>query len=357
MASKVLIMAGGTGGHVFPALACARQLQRQGYEVHWLGTRRGIEAELIPAAGIPVHYIDIQGLRGKGRAGLLKAPVRLLRALNQSLRVVRQLQPVCVLGAGGYVTGPGGVAAWLRRIPLVIHEQNAVVGTTNRLLAKIATRRCEGFDDSFAAGAERRSTGNPVRPEIFAIPLMSWDGSRPPRLLVLGGSLGALPLNWLLPEALAQLPVDQRPQVRHQCGKQHVEAAREAYISTGVSAEVEPFIADMAEAYAWADLVVCRAGALTVAELAAAGRPALLIPLPHAIDDHQSANARYLADRGAAELLPQKTLTAAQLAQRLNTLFTQPETLRLMAEHARKQAKPDATADVVRACLEVALEH
>lgn len=357
MASKVLIMAGGTGGHVFPALACARQLQEQGYEVHWLGTRRGIEAELIPAAGIPVHYIDIQGLRGKGKAGLLKAPVRLLRALNQSLKVVRQLQPVCVLGAGGYVTGPGGVAAWLRRIPLVIHEQNAVVGTTNRLLANIAARRCEGFDGSFAPSAERRSTGNPVREDIFAVPPMSWDGTRPPRLLVLGGSLGALPLNRLLPEALAQLPADQRPQVRHQCGKQHVAAAQEAYTNAGVQADVEAFIADMAEAYAWADLVVCRAGALTVAELAAAGRPALLIPLPHAIDDHQSANARYLADRGAAELLPQKTLTAAQLAQRLNTLFTQPETLQQMAEHARKQAKPDATADVVRACLEVAREH
>ena len=357
MASKILIMAGGTGGHVFPALACARQLQRQGYEVHWLGTRRGIEAELIPAAGIPVHYIDIQGLRGKGKAGLLKAPVRLLRALNQSLKVVRQLQPICVLGAGGYVTGPGGVAAWLRRIPLVIHEQNAVVGTTNRLLAKIAARRCEGFDGSFKPGVARRSTGNPVRNEIFAVPPMVWDGSRPPRLLVLGGSLGALPLNRLLPEALAQLPAELRPQVRHQCGKQHVSAACEAYAAAGVVAEVEAFIADMAEAYAWADLVVCRAGALTVAELAAAGRPALLVPLPHAIDDHQSANARYLADRGAAELLPQKTLTAALLAQRLNTLFTQPETLQLMAEHARKQAKPDATADVVRACLEVAREH
>lgn len=357
MASNILIMAGGTGGHVFPALACARLLQEQGYQVHWLGTRRGIEAELIPATGIPVHYIDIQGLRGKGKAGLLKAPVRLLRALWQSLAVVRELQPVCVLGAGGYVTGPGGLAAWLRRVPLVIHEQNAVVGTTNRLLAKLAVRRCEGFDGSFANGAERRSTGNPVRNDIFAVPPMTWDGSRAPRLLVLGGSLGALPLNKLLPEALALLPAEQRPQVRHQCGKQHVAAAGQAYVESGIQAEVEPFIADMAEAYAWADLVVCRAGALTVAELAAAGRPALLIPLPHSIDDHQSANARYLADRGAAELLPQKTLTAAQLAQRLHTLFTQPETLRQMAEHARKQAKPDATADVVRACLEVAREY
>ena len=354
MASKVLIMAGGTGGHVFPALACARLLQEQGYEVHWLGTRRGIEAELIPEAGIQLHHIDIQGLRGKSKLDLIKAPVRLLRALWQSLRVIRELKPVCVLGAGGYVTGPGGVAAWIRRIPLVIHEQNAVVGTTNRLLAKIADRRCEGFEGSFAAGAGRRSTGNPVRSHIFDVPELVWDGLRQPRLLVLGGSLGALPLNKMLPLALALLPAGQRPQVRHQCGKQHVEAARQAYAAVGVKAEVEPFIADMAEAYAWADLVVCRAGALTVAELAAAGRPSLLIPLPHAIDDHQTANARFLADRGAAELLPQRTLTAELLAQRLGTLLGKPETVRLMAEQARNQARPDATTDVVRACLEVA---
>lgn len=357
MANKILVMAGGTGGHVFPALACARELQERGFEVHWLGTRRGIEAELIPATGIQLHYIDIQGLRGKGKTGLLKAPIRLLRALWQSLAVVRQLQPVCVLGAGGYVTGPGGLAAWLKRIPLVIHEQNAVVGTTNRLLARLAIRRCEGFDNSFAADSKRRSTGNPVRPDIFAVPALDWDGTRPARLLVLGGSLGAQPLNELLPQALASMTAQLRPEVRHQCGKQHLETATQAYASAGVEAQVLPFIADMAEAYAWADLVICRAGALTIAELAAAGRPALLIPLPHAIDDHQSANARYLADRQGAELVPQTTLTAASLAQRLSTLLTQPETLRLMAEHARNQAKPNATADVVRACLEVARDR
>ena len=357
MASKVLVMAGGTGGHVFPALACARVLQEQGYEVHWLGTRRGIEAELIPQAGIPLHCIDIQGLRGKGKLGLLLAPARLARALWQSLKLLHELEPVCVLGAGGYVTGPGGVAAWLRRVPLVIHEQNAVTGTTNRLLARLAARRCEGFFGSFAPGAARRTTGNPVRDHIFQVPALVWDGLRQPRLLVLGGSLGAQPLNQILPLALALLPAGQRPQVRHQCGKQHLEATQQAYTAVGVKADVEPFIGDMAEAYGWADLVVCRAGALTVAELAAAGRPALLIPLPHAIDDHQTANARFLADRGAAELLPQATLTAELLAQRLGTLLGKPETVRLMAEQARNQAKPDATADVVRACLEVARER
>lgn len=354
MTNKILVMAGGTGGHVFPALACAQALQQRGYEVHWLGTRRGIEAELIPAAGIQIHYIDIQGLRGKGATGLLKAPARLIGALWQSLGVVRQLRPVCVLGAGGYVTGPGGLAAWVSRTPLVIHEQNAVVGTTNRLLAPLAARRCEGFEDSFAANAKRRTTGNPVRPEIFNIPAFEWNGDRPARLLVLGGSLGAQPLNSLLPQALAKIDAQKRPEVRHQCGKQNLETTRKAYADADVVADVQPFIDDMASAYAWADLVVCRAGALTVAELAAAGRPGLLIPLPHAIDDHQTANARHLADRQGAELLTQATLTAPALAQRLTALFTEPETLRLMAANAQKQAKPNATEDVVRACLEVA---
>lgn len=355
--NKVLIMAGGTGGHVFPALACARLFAEQGYEVHWLGTRRGIEAELIPAAGITIHYIDVQGLRGKSKLGLLKAPFQLLRALGQSLRVVAQINPVCVLGAGGYVTGPGGLAAWLKRIPLVIHEQNAVVGTANRLLAHLAARRCEGFPGSFADDAKRRSTGNPVREEIAQVQAMRWNGDRRPRLLVLGGSLGALPLNKLLPEAVALLATEQQPEVWHQCGKQHVEMTTAGYQSTGVAARVEPFIADMASAYAWADLVVCRAGALTVCELAAAGRPSLLIPLPHAIDDHQTANARYLASREAAVLMPQATLTGALLADQMNTLFSQPETLQAMAQNARRQATPNATVDVIRACLEVARDH
>lgn len=354
MTKRILVMAGGTGGHVFPALACARMLVDQGYEVHWLGTRRGIEAELIPTAGLPIHYIDIQGLRGKGKLGLLKAPWLIARALVQSLRVLRQLQPVCVLGAGGYVTGPAGLAAWIKGIPLVIHEQNAVVGTTNRLLARFAARRCEGFPDSFADTPKRRTTGNPVREEILAVPASDWSGLRPPRLLVLGGSRGAQPLNQLLPAAVAALAEAVRPEVLHQCGKQHVQATLDAYADHGLRVRVEPFIADMAAAYAWADLVVCRAGALTVCELAAAGRPGLLIPLPHAIDDHQTANAAYLANQGAALLVPQAGLTSAQLSQQMNSLFTQPETLHAMADNARRQAKPLATADVVRACLEVA---
>ncbi|HDZ56608.1 MAG TPA: undecaprenyldiphospho-muramoylpentapeptide beta-N-acetylglucosaminyltransferase [Pseudomonas xinjiangensis] len=357
MTVNVLVMAGGTGGHVFPALACARLLREQGYAVHWLGTRRGIESELVPAAGFPIHYVDVQGLRGKSRMDLLKAPVSLLKALRQSQQIVSELKPVFVLGAGGYVTGPGGMAAWMQRIPVVIHEQNAVVGTANRLLATIAARRCEGFPGSFANDQKRRSTGNPVRDEIFQVPAMNWDAGRSPRLLVLGGSLGALPLNRMLPEALGIMDAAKRPEVWHQCGKQHLQLTTEAYKAAGVQATVEPFIGDMAAAYAWADLVACRAGALTVCELAAAGRPSLLVPLPHAIDDHQTANARFLADRGAAELMPQGTLTSQLLADRLDSLFTQPEILQQMANHARSQAKPDATADVIRACLEVAREH
>jgi UDP-N-acetylglucosamine--N-acetylmuramyl-(pentapeptide) pyrophosphoryl-undecaprenol N-acetylglucosamine transferase len=357
MADKVLVMAGGTGGHVFPALACARLLRDQGYDVHWLGTRRGIESELVPAANFPIHYIEVQGVRGKSPIELLKAPLGIGRALLQARRIVRELNPVFVLGAGGYVTGPGGLAAWLQRIPLVIHEQNAVVGTANRLLARLAARRCEGFPGSFANDEKRRSTGNPVREEIFQVPDMSWDGQRRPNLLVLGGSLGALPLNRLLPEALGLMDPSVRPEVWHQCGKQHVKLTDQGYRDAGVPALVEPFIADMKAAYGWADLVVCRAGALTVCELAAAGRPALLIPLPHAIDDHQTANARFLAERGAAELLPQGSLTGAVLAERLTKLFTDPETLQRMAAQARSQALPNATTDVIRACLEVAREH
>jgi len=353
MSNRVLIMAGGTGGHVFPALACARLFAEQGYEVHWLGTRRGIEAELIPAAGIPIHYIDIQGLRGKGRLGLLKAPVQLIRALFQSLRLLSVLEPVCVLGAGGYVTGPGGLAAWLKRIPLIIHEQNAVVGTANRLLSRVAKRHCEGFPGSFADTPKRLTTGNPVREDIFQVPDMSWQENRQPRLLVLGGSLGAMPLNTLLPLAVALVDKQVRPEIWHQCGRQHVDTTTQGYQAAGVTARVEPFITDMAAAYSWADLVVCRAGALTISELAAAGRPALLIPLPHAIDDHQSANAAFLANHEAALVLPQRSLDSETLAQQLNSLFSQPETLHAMAEHARRQATPNATVDVVRACQEV----
>ncbi|SEI73441.1 UDP-N-acetylglucosamine-N-acetylmuramylpentapeptide N-acetylglucosamine transferase [Azotobacter beijerinckii] len=354
MSANVLIMAGGTGGHVFPALACAREFQARGYAVHWLGTPRGIENELVPRAGLPLYQIQIGGLRGKGLATLLKAPFQLLRSLFQARRVMRELRPVCVLGMGGFVTGPGGLAAKLAGVPLIIHEQNAVAGTANRALAPIASRVCEAFPNTFGVTDKRRTTGNPVRPELFLeTPRQPVKGRRL-RLLVLGGSLGAEPLNKLLPTALALIPVEQRPEIFHQAGRQHHEITAERYRGAGVEAEVAPFIDDMAQAYAWADLVVCRAGALTVSELAAAGLPALLVPLPQAIDDHQTRNADYLAQEGAAFLLPQASTAAGDLAARLSEVSMHPERLASMAASARRLAKPDATRTVVDICLEVA---
>lgn len=354
MRGNVLIMAGGTGGHVFPALACAREFKARGYAVHWLGTPRGIENELVPAAGLPLHLIDVSGLRGKGKLSLLKAPLQLLKALFQARRVVRELQPVCVLGMGGYVTGPGGLAARLAGVPLIIHEQNAVAGTANRSLVPFASRVCEAFPNTFAASDKRRTTGNPVREELFLETPRDRLSGRRVRLLVLGGSLGAEPLNKLLPEALAQVVAELRPEVFHQAGKQHDQITGERYVAAGVEAQVAPFIQDMARAYAWADLVVCRAGALTISELAAAGLPAFLVPLPHAIDDHQTRNADYLASEGAAVLLAQRSTDAAQLATQLNEVLMHPERLTEMARTARRLAKPDATRSVVDICLEVA---
>ncbi|KIQ34088.1 undecaprenyldiphospho-muramoylpentapeptide beta-N-acetylglucosaminyltransferase [Pseudomonas viridiflava] len=353
MDANVLIMAGGTGGHVFPALACAREFQSRGYKVHWLGTPRGIENELVPQAGLTLHLINVTGLRGKGRLSLLKAPLMLFKALMQARKVVRELKPVCVVGFGGYVTGPGGLAAKLAGVPLIIHEQNAVAGTANRSLASFASRVCEAFPDTFAASNKRRTTGNPVRVELFLETPRQALAGRKARLLVLGGSLGAEPLNKLLPEALAQLPVDIRPEVFHQAGKNHDEITAERYRNAGVEAQVAPFIQNMAQAYSWADLVVCRAGALTISELAAAGLPSLLIPLPHAIDDHQSRNADYLAREGAAFVMPQATTGVAEMAARLKEVLMQPEQLNSMARTARRLAKPDATNTVVDVCVEV----
>jgi UDP-N-acetylglucosamine--N-acetylmuramyl-(pentapeptide) pyrophosphoryl-undecaprenol N-acetylglucosamine transferase len=354
MGANVLIMAGGTGGHVFPALACAREFQARGYSVHWLGTPRGIENELVPQAGLPLHLINVTGLRGKGVLALFKAPFVLLGALLQARKIVRQLQPVCVLGMGGFVTGPGGLAAKLAGVPLIIHEQNAIAGTANRSLAPFATRVCEAFPNTFSASAKRRTTGNPVRTELFLETPRQALAGRKARLLILGGSLGAEPLNKLLPAALALVPLELRPEVFHQAGKNHDQITAERYRTADVEAQVAPFIKDMAQAYGWADLVVCRAGALTVSELAAAGLPSLLVPLPHAIDDHQSRNADYLAREGAAFVMPQATTGAAEMAARLKEVLMQPEQLNSMARTARHLAKPDATRTVVDICLEVA---
>ncbi|UYG08879.1 undecaprenyldiphospho-muramoylpentapeptide beta-N-acetylglucosaminyltransferase [Halomonas sp. M4R1S46] len=354
---RALIMAGGTGGHVIPALSLARSLTAAGVEVAWLGSPRGIENRLVPAAGIPLHHIAVSGLRGNGLVGWLLAPWRLARAVGQAAQVIRDVDPQLVVGLGGFASGPGGLAAWLARRPLVIHEQNAVAGLTNRALARLARRVYAAFPQAFPGRAE--VVGNPVRGEIAALgeaprPADAMRG-RPLRLLVVGGSLGALALNQRLPEALARLPAPSRPEVHHQAGRDKDAATREAYERHGVEADVTAFIDDMAAAYDWADLVVCRAGALTVAELAAAAKPALFVPFPHAVDDHQTANAAALVAEGAAALMPQNEMSAAALADRLATLLD-PEALATMAAQARRCAHLDAVERLVAGCMETAFE-
>lgn len=354
---RVLIMAGGTGGHVIPALSLARGLRDISVEVEWLGSPRGIENRLVPEAGITLHQVAISGLRGKGAAGWLLAPFRLLRALQQAVGVVRRVDPQLVVGLGGFASGPGGLAAWLLRRPLVIHEQNAVAGLTNRVLSRLARRTYVAFPQAFSGQAIL--VGNPVRPEIAALgesPRCADEmQGRTLRLLVVGGSLGAQSLNERLPEALAMLPEQQRPEVWHQAGRDKDEATRAAYLAQGVTAQAVDFIDDMAAAYDWADLVICRAGALTVAELAAAAKAALFVPFPHAVDDHQTANAAALVGQGAASLLPQSEMTAERLAEMLDVLLV-PETLASMAACARKDARLDAIEQLVAGCMETGFE-
>ncbi len=350
-------MAGGTGGHVFPALAVAEALRAQGMQVFWIGTRRGMESRLVPEHGFEIEWVRIEGLRGKSLAQRLAGPFQLLGALLQAREILRRRGPGAVLGMGGFASGPGGLAARALGLPLVIHEQNSVPGMTNQWLARIATRVFEAFPGSFPGGRRAIATGNPVRAPIAAIPepaqrLAGRTGR--PRLLVLGGSLGAKALNETVPSALAMIPEQERPLVRHQAGEQTLEIARRAYAAAGVEADVIPFIRDMAEAYAWADLAVCRAGALTVSELAGAGVPSILVPYPHAVDDHQAGNARYLADAGAARLLIQKDLTPKRLAGWLAELLSDRPRLLAMAQSARRLARPDAVERIAADCIELA---
>lgn len=350
----VMIMAGGTGGHIFPGLAVAEVLERRGVPVVWLGAAGALETRLVPQRGIRLLELPVRGVRGKGWGTRLRAPWMLLRAVCAAWRALRREQPRSVLALGGYAAGPGGLAAFMRRVPLVVHEQNALPGVTNRVLARRARRVLSGFPDALPR-AER--VGNPVRASIAALPppAQRFAGRvAPARLLVLGGSQGARALNLALPGTLAQLPMDQRPEVWHQCGAQGMEAARGAYAEAGVVARIEPFIEDMAHAYAWADLAVCRAGALTLAELAAAGLGALLVPYPYAVDDHQTRNARFLVQAGAARLLPEQALDAATLARVLSELLSDRARLLDMAEAARGEARTDAAERIADICLEVA---
>lgn len=355
-ARPIMILAGGTGGHVFPALAVAQRLRAAGVPVVWLGTERGLEARVVPAAGIPIEWLPVRGLRRRGLIGWLAAPGMLLRATWRALDVLRRHRPRAVLGMGGYVSGPGAVAARLLGVPVLIHEQNAVPGFTNRRLKSLARKVMTGFDGVFGQGRKLVHTGNPVREAIAAVPppQARVRAEGPLRLLVLGGSQGAQALNEAVPAALARLPAELRPQVRHQAGPAHLEAAQAAYRQHNLDAEVVPFIEDMASAYGWADLAICRAGALTVAELAAVGLPAVLIPFPHAVDDHQTANARHLVARDAAVLFPQDQLSAERLAAVLSELLGDREHLLTMARNARAMGKPDAAEVVARICMEVA---
>jgi UDP-N-acetylglucosamine--N-acetylmuramyl-(pentapeptide) pyrophosphoryl-undecaprenol N-acetylglucosamine transferase len=354
MSGPVLIMAGGTGGHVFPALAVAKVLRDRGVAVVWLGVPGSMESRLVPANGFPIEWVRVAGIRGKGLAAWLLAPLRIMNAVAQAMGVLRRVQPRSVLGAGGYVSGPGGIAAWLLRVPLLIHEQNAVAGMTNRWLARLANQVLEAFPGSFGPKVRARTIGNPVRADIAALPpppvRFAGRESRP-RLLVFGGSQGALRLNIVVPQALARVAPEIRPQVRHQTGERGLEAARAAYADARVAAEVLPFIDDMAEALSWADLAVCRAGAMTIAELQAAGLGAIFVPFAVATDDHQTKNADVMVRSGAARVIQERDLTPERLGEAISELIADRPRLLKMAEAARGSRVIDAAAQLADCCI------
>jgi UDP-N-acetylglucosamine--N-acetylmuramyl-(pentapeptide) pyrophosphoryl-undecaprenol N-acetylglucosamine transferase len=351
----LMVMAGGTGGHVYPALAVADALRARGWEVFWLGTRQGLEARVVPKAGIAMAWVSMGGMRGKSLSRKLLLPLLLLIAFGQSLRAILQRRPDVVLGMGGYTAFPGGMMASLLNKPLVIHEQNSVGGLTNRVLACLADRVLTAFPQAFQGEKDKpipcrevatEWVGNPVRTDIAATRRVEHSG--PLHLLVVGGSLGASALNELIPKALALLPAAQRPRVLHQSGRQHLDILRANYAAAGVEAEVRDYIENMAAAYQTSDFAICRAGAMTVAELACAGVPAVLVPFPFAVDDHQTGNAEFLSQAGAAWLMQQKELSAEKLAALIGGLDR--ATLAAMSERARALAKPDATARVADIC-------
>ncbi len=352
----VMVMAGGTGGHIFPGLALAQALRERGWRVHWLGgrgtsERPSMESQLVPERGLPFASIDFGGLRGKGPLALALLPVRLLRAFWQSLVLVRRIKPDVVVGLGGYITFPGGMMSVLMGKPLVLHEQNSVAGLANRVLAEVADRVFTAFPNVLKKG---QWIGNPLRQAFVSQlpPAERFAGrSGPLQLLVVGGSLGAQALNEVVPQALALIPVAQRPQVRHQSGARQIDALRQAYERVGVQADLTAFIDDTAAAFAQADLVICRAGASTVTEIAAIGAAAAFVPFPHAVDDHQSRNARHLVDAGAGWLLPQRELTPQALADWIQSLDRGQ--LLERAQAAKRLEKTEATASMVRACEEL----
>jgi len=351
----VLIMAGGTGGHIFPGLAVADNLRHRGVTVRWLGARGGMECQKVPQAGIPLDVVDISGLRGKGAAGWIMMPWKLLRAVFQAFAFLGDNRPSCAISFGGYAAGPGGLAARLRGIPLLVHEQNRIPGMTNRVLARLARRVLQAFPGTWKSSLGAETCGNPVRNPVVDLPapatrMAGRQGAI--HLLLTGGSQGARALNRLLPEALALLPAGLDFEIRHQAGRNWKQETEAAYRDAGTEADVTEFIEDMAAAYAWADVVVSRSGALTVSELAAAGVAAVLVPFPHAVDDHQTRNAEFLVEAGAAVLLPESGIDAQTLAGVLEPLMSNREKLLAMAESARSVSVPDSADRVAGICLE-----
>lgn len=351
----VLIMAGGTGGHIFPGLAVADVLKQRNIPVRWLGAEGGMETKTVPAAGIEIDLVAISGLRGKGLLRWLSMPLLLLNAVRNARKILEANRPGCAVSFGGYAAAPGGIAAWTKGIPVLVHEQNRVPGMTNKLLARIARRVLQGFPGTFPEKNQAEDVGNPVRAAVAAIaaPQQRLAGRAGPfRVLITGGSQGAMVLNKTVPAALALLPQTIQFEVQHQAGAKRVDEAVRAYAAASVDADIKPFIDDMAAAYAWADVVICRSGALTVAELAAAGLASVLVPFALAVDDHQTRNAEYLAAAGGAVILPQSTFDAANLAEALTALLSDRNKLLEMACAARQQALPNAAEKVVEACSE-----
>jgi UDP-N-acetylglucosamine--N-acetylmuramyl-(pentapeptide) pyrophosphoryl-undecaprenol N-acetylglucosamine transferase len=353
----LLVMAGGTGGHIFPGIAVAQALVKQGWNIHWLGTAERMEAELVPKNGFPISFINMAGVRNKNWQTWLKTPFKILQSVFQSIQILRKVKPDVVLGMGGYASAPGGVAAWLLGIPLVLHEQNAVAGMSNRFLSYLATRTLSAFPGAFSNRVTSKVVGNPLRSEIIAIEnVMPEKPATSKKVLVVGGSLGAKILNDVVPQAMKQIKV-QSIDVWHQTGGGNEQSVLKSYQDYGLPEEkvkVTEFIDNMAAAYKWADVVICRAGALTVSELAMAAKPAIFVPLPHAVDDHQTKNAMYLVNCGAAKLIAQKEFNGTTLGQMLNSLFISDKVLQQMSKAAHNAAHADATNLVASACIEVA---
>lgn len=347
----LVVMAGGTGGHVFPGLAVADNLKKQGWIVSWLGTADRMEAQLVPEHGYEIDFIDIAGVRGNGLKRLLMAPARIIKSILQARNVLKKRKVDLVLGMGGFASGPGGIAAWTLGIPVILHEQNAAAGLTNRILARFAKKVLMGFSGAFD-GEKAILVGNPVRESVIALPekIISAQPSAL-KVLIVGGSLGAKVLNELLPEVIAQFPKDALS-IIHQTGRGHYQQVKEAYQTLGVEVDLHEFIRDMDKSYAWADVVICRAGALTVSEIAVVGLPAIFIPLPHAVDDHQTKNAQYLVDKEGALLIPQKQLNGKKLSDYLRAFSQNRQLLIDMSKNSQKAAIVNATESVVAICIE-----